>query len=218
MLRNPWLSIPGSHPYVLEEDAPYILEFNRRAKERERIDTHLLPEPFFGRRDAPVVVLLLNPGLGANDRRHHKNRQFTDLLLSDIHSPTPANHFHLTDPTEGPGHRWWNRACKELSQDLGPDVVARNLLSVEFSPYHSQAFAHAHLRLPSQQYGFELVRQAIARKAFIVCMRGLRIWTGAVPELGTYKRLLTPKSNRTAALSAGNLPQYEQVREALRGG
>lgn len=183
--------------------------------EPERIDTHLLPEPFFGRRDAPVVILLLNPGLGSNDREHHENRRFAEILLADLHSPNPAHHFHLSDPTQGPGHSWWNRACRELIKDVGHERVSRGLLSIEFSPYHSQVFAHAHMRLPSQIFGFELVRQAIARQANIVCMRGLRIWTGAVPELGTYKNLLVPKSNRTAALSVGNLPHYHRLRDAL---
>lgn len=212
MQHNPWLSVPEKRPYVLAEDVPYVREFNRQAKECERIETHLMPEPFFGRRDASVVILLLNPGLSSDDYNHHKNRRFAELLLADLHSPNPAQHFHLSDPTRGPGHRWWSKQCMDLINDVGLDCVSRGLLSIEFSPYHSRCFTHAHMRLPSQVFGFELVRQAIARQAHILCMRGLRIWAGAVPELGTYQNLLVPRSNRTAAISPGNLLNYPRIR------
>jgi hypothetical protein len=40
------------------------MEFNRLAAADVRIDVNLLPEPYFGCREAPVVVLLLNPAVG----------------------------------------------------------------------------------------------------------------------------------------------------------
>ena len=195
---------------------PHVQEFNRESRDIEKIDGQLLPEPFFGRRDAPLVILLLNPGIGSDDRKHHEQKNFKEMLLADLRSSDPATHFHLSDRTAGPGHRWWLRACKELIEDLGIDRVMRGILSVEFSPYHSEVFAHAHVRLPSQEYGFELVRQAIDRRAHIVCMRGLRLWTGAIPELGRYENRVDPKNNRSAALTRGNLEKYDLVRDVLK--
>jgi hypothetical protein len=216
---NPFVQIPKSPPYVIEGDLPFIEEFNRGRDpdDRRRIDAELLPEPYFGRRDAPVVILLLNPGLGSDDRRHHQRDDFTRLVRLDLANPDPRQHFHLTDPTEGPGYKWWRRACSELIGDAGEEAVVKGLLSIEFSPYHSKDFAHAHLRLPSQTILFKMLRDAIARQAWVVCMRGHRIWTGAVPELGRYERCITPHSNRVSKLSRGNLPGYDHVVDALRG-
>jgi hypothetical protein len=215
---NPFVQIPKSPPYVIEGDLPFIEEFNRNrgSSDRWRIDPELLPEPFFGRRDAPVVILLLNPGLGSRDRTHHEREDFTRLVRADLANPNPQQHFHLTDPTKGPGHDWWRRRCSDLIRDAGEEAVVSGLLSIEFFPYHSTAFAHGHLRLPSQAILFKMLRDAIARQAWVVCMRGHRIWTGAVPELGSYERCLKPNSSRVGKLSRGNLSHYDSLVDVFR--
>jgi hypothetical protein len=88
------------------------------------------------------------------------------------------------------------------------------MLALEFPPYHSKRFAHAHLRLPSQQFTFELLRRAIKRGAVIVCVRGFREWVVAVPELATYPVVRT-RSKQAAALSSRNLSNFRSVVKAL---
>jgi hypothetical protein len=70
-LRNPWLGLGWSRPFVLPEDEPYIRELNRfrRRNEFHRIDLNLPPTPFIGSTVAPVVILLANPGIGDGDTK-----------------------------------------------------------------------------------------------------------------------------------------------------
>ncbi len=66
---DPWSGDSGPVEHVLAEDRPYVQAFNRvvGSKSRRRLRTDLLPESFTGPRDAPVVVLFLNPGVGGEE-------------------------------------------------------------------------------------------------------------------------------------------------------
>lgn len=210
---NPWRALPVAAPFVATCDAPWLPLLQSRVVEGEEesvsaaLNLELQPEPFFGPHAAPVVVLLLNPGLGEDDARHHLRDEFTRALREHVQSERGAPHFHLLDPSRGPGHRWWLRQVGPLLKAWGCRVeqLAARLLCIEFFPYHSRSFAHAHLRLPSQRFGFELLQRAMRRSALVLCMRGYRYWCGAVPELANYAGLLRPKNPRSGSLSAGNL-------------
>jgi hypothetical protein len=54
-----------------------------------------------------------------------------------------------------------------LVAEVGEECVADSILCVEYFPYHSQSFNHSRLRLPSQEYSFQLVREAIRRRVII---------------------------------------------------
>lgn len=210
---NPWRALPVAAPFVPTCDAPWLPLLQSRVVERDEesasaaLDLDLQPEPFFGPHEAPVVVLLLNPGLGEDDARHHLRGEFTLALRAHLQGGGGAPHFHLLDPSRGPGHRWWLRQVGPVLKASGCSVeqLAARLLCIEFFPYHSRSFAHAHLRLPSQRFGFALLQRAMRRGALVLCMRGYRNWCGAVPELANYAGLLRPKNPRSASLSAGNL-------------
>ncbi len=77
---NPWLSLPAEVPFVLGEDSSAIAQFNGRATERTRIETTLLPEPFVGRLDAPILLLALNPGVSDGDFALHKDAAFQNRV------------------------------------------------------------------------------------------------------------------------------------------
>lgn len=210
---NPWRELPVAAPFVPACDAPWLPLLQLPVAEGDEesasaaLDLDLQPEPFFGPHEAPVVVLLLNPGLGDDDARHHLRDEFTLALRAHLQIEGGAPHFHLLDPSRGPGHRWWLRQVGPVLKASGCSVeqLAARLLCIEFFPYHSRSFGHAHLRLPSQRFGFALLQRAIQRGALVLCMRGYRYWCGAVPELADYPGLLRPKSARSASLSAGNL-------------
>ena len=221
MTPSPWKTLPTQAPYVLATDSAHIEMFNKSVKARDpqRLRTELLPEPFVGSANAPVVILLLNPGFSRNDARHHKRPEFRKRLLSNLHDPWASTHAHLSDDLEGPGNWWWcHRACRRLIEEVGLEVVATNLLAVEFFPYHSQNYGHSHLRLPSQNFSFELVLGAMDRGAEIVCGRGRKEWFGAIPTLSTYPKLCHSQSPRQLSLTEGNIPRYRQVVSALKRG
>ncbi len=213
---NPWAQVPSRAPFVLEPDLLHVQQFNRTAPEKYRIEDRLLPEPFFGPLDAPVVVLLQNPGVSKDDFAHHQKATFARALRQDLALSSERRHFHLLDPTRGPGHVWWTSACRDLLIAHDAVQVASKMLALEYFPYHSRQFAHGHLRLPSQEFTFSLLRDAIARKALIVCMRGHREWLGAVPELGSHKNLIHSNSKRTSHLSRNNLDKFDRLVKALR--
>lgn len=191
--------------------------FNHSATESTRIHTELLPEPFFGRFDAPIVVLLLNPGFSADDAAFHAQPKFRSRLRVSIRAESDFQpHFHLSHGALGPGGKWWLRSVGPLIKEVGQECVADNLLAIEYFPYHSLKFRHGHIRLPSQEFSFSLVRAAIERKAAIICARGATVWFGAVPQLASYRRLSQLQNPRSASLSAKNLSSYASVVAALR--
>lgn len=76
---NPWDGLSPDEPLVLPSDRLAVESYNEcenaRAYPRVNrlIHTNLMPEPFFGPFDAPVVVLLLNPGVSEQDAQAHAN-------------------------------------------------------------------------------------------------------------------------------------------------
>ena len=223
--RNPWLKFRVSDNNILPCDRPFIQQFNKYVKRRKlkrskaiciRID--LLPEPFFGRFDAPLVLLLLNPGVdkAGRERRLHRQPRFQQSLLASLRSRRGQSHFHL-QYGEGPGHEWWSRAIKPLAGKLqtSESSLASKLLCVEYFPYHSCSFDHRTPRLPSQEFAFQLVRDAIRRNAWILCMRGELEWLGAIPSLGGHERFCVVRGRRPL-VSPAAVDCFDDLLEALR--
>lgn len=202
---NPWRSLPDEAPYVLPGDALAIDAFNRRANEDHRVHLELLPEPFFGSPDAPLVVLGLNPGFDPRDEEAHRTPWFQQALrrnLAHEHGPFP---FYYLDPAvaDTPGGAWWLRRLREPIAIAGLACVASRILCVELFPYHSRHYGRVP-PLPSQAYGFQLVERAIRRDALVVAMRSWRLWRQAVPALASYTRVVRLRSPQNVAISPRN--------------
>jgi hypothetical protein len=204
-MKNPWVNLPARPPFVLADDAPFIAVFNRTASKGVVIGTHLMPAPFLGSPRAPVVILALNPGWSPGDEAANRDPAFRRLMRDNLRQKPVARPFvPLNGDPNRPGARWWRRNAKVLIAEAGEERVARGLCCLEYFPYHSRSFGHAALRLPSQHYTFALLRQAMARRAVIVITRGARYWTGAVPELANYRRLVRTSNPRSASISPTN--------------
>jgi hypothetical protein len=218
---NPWLRLPKGADFVLPEDKDLVDAFNLTAENRLKLHLELLPEPFLGRADAPVVLLNLNPGYSDDDLSWHQNPLFQTRYRRNLsHEPCDYPFYLLApDVSSAPGHGWWTGKLKALIQAVGAQTVARNVLCVEYFPYHSERFGHGALRLTSQNYSFNLVRVAIEREAVVVCMRGKRFWFEAVPELISYSRLFHLNSTQNVAVSPRNCPDgFEQLVEIIGHG
>jgi hypothetical protein len=85
--RNPWLDLPDRQPFALPDDLSLIEEFNRKSSANYQVDLNLLPEPFIGRPDAPVVLLNLNPGWSPGDAEWHAKHAFVRLIRANLHTP-----------------------------------------------------------------------------------------------------------------------------------
>ncbi len=232
--QNPWNRLPAKSPYVLPEDADLVHGSNLSALKRyeKRPDRyemyqirlqHILPEPYLGRPDAPVVLLNLNPGSNPRDIEWHSDPLFTERSRGNLLHCQTDYPFYLLDPSIK-RTCWWERKLKCLMKcfgdgDSGRRVVANSVFCVEFFPYHSKKFNHGHLRLPSQRYSFWLVRQAIQRQAVILIMRSEKRWfeVEVLPELKTYSRLYTAQSVQNPAISERNFGEgFEEAIKAIR--
>jgi hypothetical protein len=206
-VKNPWIYLPDAPPYVLDTDADAIRNFNANANERHRVATELLPEPFVGRLDAPIFMLLLNPGIeGSEFVVHHDPDFFQAVRACYRQDPSDYPQYFLAPKAKGPGVSWNRRVLKPLITEFGLRAVSANVTLLEYFPYHSVAFAHHKLHVPSQEFGFHVLREAIKRDSVIFVTRGFRIWEAAVPELGRYRRAFRTRSVQNVVISARNCP------------
>jgi hypothetical protein len=145
----------------------------------------VLPEPFIGLPDASVVLLNLNPGFSEEEvAYHHLDEYFRSAALANLsHAPQPYPFYFLDPAVSSPGHRWWQSRLRTLLERVPVGRLSQRLLCVEYFPYHSARFSAAVPRVPSQEYSFQLVRDAVGRGAVIIAMRASRSWRQAVPEL-----------------------------------
>lgn len=212
---NPWSALPESPPYVLDVDRDAVYQHNAHAAAQHRLQLELMPEPFLGRRDAPVVVLLGNPGYSVHDHMWHEQAQFRDAIRANLwHERTTYAH-PLLDPafSQASGSRWWTARLRRLIEATDLRTVADNLLVLEALPYHSKEYrGHG---IPSQLYTRHLLAQAQARQALVVHVRGP--WCRWDPALEFYPGLLRTSSPQVAHLSPRNLGEagFQRVVEAL---
>ena len=204
---NPWVALPDQAPYVLPSDSLAVEVFNRGADSAHRLHVETPPEPFFGPVDAPIVVLLLNPGVASNGKYDDER------LLATVRDPEEQRrHFYI-----GAENFWWDKLVRSLARDRPSADVAGAILSVEFFPYRSISFGCGHVRVPSQTFAFALVERAISRNAVIVIVRGERHWLGAVPLLANHGKVVRIRNPQSASLSSANLKDggYQTLVDAL---
>jgi hypothetical protein len=232
VIANPWHRLPDQPEYVLPEDKEQVLAFNQKKKKDHPHFLHLdlIPEPFVGRPDAPVLLLANNPGVSGDDTKHCKQKpKFTALMRENLlHRVNGDYPFLYLDPEldiAPASKKWWTRKLKRLLKDLGPDkdtarrILGQSILAVEFCPYPSQKYGFGRIALPSRQYSINLVRSAMAREAVIVLTRGHKRWLDAVEELNKYRRLVQLEEVQKAAITpknCGGPEKYQQIIEAIK--
>lgn len=217
-LDNPWVDVPSEPPYVLPCDAETIRGYNSKNVNPDyQIRLDVLPEPFIGAPEAPVVFLVLNPGLDEKNVQEHARPEFQALLRTNYAHGASAFPFYYFNPElEGGGREWWARKLRHVLGLFDVRQVARAILCVDYFPYHSRRFRHARLELASQQFGFGLVRSAIARGAVIVIMRSKKLWMKSIPDLRNHPFVFTLKSPQNVAVTPGNCEGFDAVRSAIR--
>jgi hypothetical protein len=226
-MQNPWIDLPTTAPYVLESDRAAIDNFNNDPKttEQTHIFLDMFPLPFLGAKDAPVVLLNLNPGYVLDGVIREDGKKVRDLeiaadqILADTirrnlaHEPLDYP-FYLLDPksrkAEAGGNEWWSRKLKYLIAECGQQRLANKVLCVEYFPYHSNRanWFHTSASVSSQQYSFQLVRNAMERNALIVIMRSSRVWLNTIKELENYENKCTLRNPQNVIVSRGNCPDF----------
>jgi hypothetical protein len=225
---NPWLHIPAEPPYVLPEDAEAVARFNRTASPNHflRVDK-ILPEAFMGVKDAPVVLLSNNPGFSSLEEREKFRQQpmILEWMRKNLHHEPLDYPFYYLNPVFNESD-WWVVRLRPLIERFktptqnGRQLIAKSVLNVVYFPYPSLNFGHRQLRLASQNYGFQLVREAVNRKAVIVLLRrgkeNQKVWLEAVPELNGYDQFYLGSNPQAPYVSPGNCPSFfETVVQAV---
>jgi len=205
-----WHRLGDQAPFVHPDDLPFVLAHNSQHEPNDPlwINTGRMAEPRLGDIDAPIVLLQLNPSY---DKREFNIAELR-LSLVDEH----AAHAGLLDAE----NRWWQkRAFSKLMRIYDGDRLSRRICSIEYFPYASLRFNHAHIRLPTQQYQFDLVRRALSRNATFIVTRGFNLWSGAIPELACAlgQTVFKTKNPQQSSISEGNLEAmaYKQIIAAL---
>jgi hypothetical protein len=219
MKKNPWVSLPAEHPFLFPGDRGVVNEFNNRTTNPNyRIETRLLPEPFVGSINAPILLLLLNPGVSAEDFALQERPDFQRRVRACHRQESrPYPNYYLHPNMSGSGARWTARVLKPLLNEFSERVVAASVTFVEYFPYHSRQFNHHRIRVPSQEFTFQVVRNALRQQAVVFISRGQTIWEEAVPELRLYSLAFTTRSKQNVVISPRNCPSgYEAAQAALR--
>lgn len=201
---NPWRNLDwSSKRFLLPEDQGEIEHFNNSVSDSHRIHDELVPLPYMGRIDAPVVILNLNPGYSPQDIVD-QSPEFVEQTRQTLLHEQMDYPFFLLDPSlPTSGGNWWNKRLRLLIEETSRNAVAQNVLVLEWFPYHSYKFKAPRSILKSQEYTFQLARQAIARQATIILFRAGTRWTHDVPELKGYE-LMSLDSHQSVYLTPNN--------------
>ncbi len=182
----------------------------------ERLNVRDLPvePPFVLPSDADAVARF-HAGEPAPEHRLHLEL-FPEPFLGRSDAPVVLLNMNPGfSERDASGAQWWAQHLGALLARYGRRHVANTLLCVEYFPYHSERFRFPEV-LPSQTYGFSLVRSAIARGAVIVVLRARSAWLQAVPELGSYVRTYTLRNHQRVWITEGNCPDgYATVLAAI---
>jgi hypothetical protein len=235
--ENPWHRLPDKPPFVLPEDMAKVEAFNlkeeQKAGQNHVLNLDLIPEAFLGWREAPLVLLGNIAGVsetGDPPAAYRLEREFADrmrnnLLDNKAHRNSNCPFVYFEPEIIPPGEDWWDCKLRYLLREFGnadvaKSILARNILAVEFFPYVScsNRYAHDSLRLPSQEYSFDLVRNAVKREAVIVLRHGERRWLEAVRELDGYQRLVRLKIYLKGLISPNLVRDdgWSHIREVVR--
>jgi hypothetical protein len=219
MMTNPWKDLKKAPSMVLESDRLLVEEHNAVFKRSSpyHLQLGLPPSPFIGRLDAPVVLLLANPGYYPIDRSALEKYPIIEKgIWENLHLNPEASLFYLSREYRGlENHvnQWWRDRTKELAKwidptdvDRGFDTVQEKLLAIEYHPYHSKEWCPPFRTFESQEFTFELVNLAMERNAWIIVGRCKNHWLASVPGLRGYERVIKQmKSSRSVHLSKNNL-------------
>lgn len=223
-MRNPWVDLNEGPEYVLDCDRPYAEAFNRLEQRAQfQLALDLVPIPFMGDKQAPLVLLALNPSFEPERRSSEsgtapRGRALLRTIRDECANPV---HVGLCDEfSDSYGSRWWRRCFNGVRKAGIPFAeLAERVLTVEFHGYRSRESRAIPVTLPSQLYGFHLVREAISRRAVVVVARGRRYWEVAVPELHGYERRVDLRNPRSTTVSIANCGEegFARVLSSLEG-
>jgi len=219
-MQNPWLDLPSVPPFVAPGDAPQLSRLGSRLRGPFELRLDLLPQPWTGNvNTAEVFLLALNPGFSEIDYSDLRNPDYADQWRKTLSFATRTP-FYFLDPAfaHTSGFQWWHRRLREMIAVVGIEAVAAKVMCLEHFPYKSKSYRPLGMTLPSQDFTFELLKDAMRRGKQVVVMRSERIWLDSVPELKTYPYIrLSNHQNPHLSRAQMSEEQFGRLVSALAG-
>jgi len=217
-MDNPWCELAAQPDYVLPMDVAAVSSLNDRTRRQsDAIQLGVLPEPFIGQRDAPIIILNLNPGFREGEDGARNSPALYEAMRKNLLHEAISYPFYYLNPQfeRSGGYKWWKPKLRTLVAETSREKLAANLLCAEWFPYASSKGCRIRGELmPSSAYTFQIVREACARDAVVILFRSERLWLAAVPVLASYQRFYKVSNPRQPFIDANNCA--DGYREALR--
>lgn len=207
-MENPWLEFVKNlddNNLVLEQEQEIIEKFNNSTNETYKVLTEIMPAPFMGNvLTSPIVLLTLNPGYDEKEEEknyYNEYKLYWKNEIQHIHSVPELPLFCLEDKYVEYSDYWLKKFMSLISVS-SKEKVAQNISIIQFFPYHTKKYKNIPKRLlkgylESQDYNFELVKQAIERKAIIIILRSKKLWFEAIPDLDNERTRFTNSALNT---------------------
>lgn len=207
-MENPWLEFVKNlddNNLVLEQEQEIIEKFNNSTNETYKVHTEIMPAPFMGNvLTSPIVLLTLNPGYDEKEEEknyYNEYKLYWKNEIQHIHSVSELPLFCLEDKYVEYSDYWLKKFMSLISVS-SKEKVAQNISIIQFFPYHTKKYKNIPKRLlkgylESQDYNFELVKQAIERKAIIIILRSKKLWFEAIPDLDNERTRFTNSALNT---------------------
>lgn len=217
-MNNPWLDLEISNSMVHPNDREIVDFHNRNSKQKYQFLLHLAPEPWIGRVNSAVVILLANPGATDLDLRgkpQYKADQIIQKSFSNIkQEKMDYPHFFFDPELNGTqGQKWYFKAFKSLLKDFSAQHLSQNIMTCEMAPYHSKNWKQPRDNFRTQKYTNQLVKDSMEREALILVHRSRKLWYEMIPGLDKYPYKYLPSSWQSASISPGN---YKKAFESIQ--
>jgi hypothetical protein len=159
---------------------------------------------------------MASPGLHGQDFLDNQDPEFLATNLGQLSGSSPFP-FHLDKWSDTAAGRYWRPRLLPLADATTDETVAARFAVAQLLPYHAESWIDPRTTIPSQQFTFELVRQAIAREALFVALIGWPRWLAAVPSLSRAEVIIV-RNPRNPYCSPGNLGEggFARVVDRLR--
>jgi hypothetical protein len=203
MMTNPWTELTDYGVAKVDTEIRQYYECDMGGKRNpfNKLKFDIPPAPFYGNvKNSKIVLLNGNPGFDGEEYSEQRTDEFIHDNNECLWQTDAAELFSLKQQYNDTSHgKWWinhtlikdnSSIHSELfgSVDAYRDYLVRNLSVIEFLGYHSEhrpSFVNNRV-LPSQEYSFHLVRQAMRDKKLIVIMRWNDLWLKHIEGLSTY--------------------------------
>lgn len=221
-MDNPWLQITKDD-FIPDVDKDEVKKFDdRRRVEHTKIHTELPPEPYAGRKDAPVVLLALRPSYHPLDHIYMcDNADFAaSMQRTRAFEEQDYPFYHLNKKYRGnPGLEFWEERLEQPLQELKHRACSQGFLLLQLFPYKTNAQTKDKI-FPSFEFTRTLLLDAIKRNAIVIPMYGKKEWEYYVSKLSSYEKYFTfdDKYKRKPIINQKLFPngKYEQIIAAIR--